>query len=138
MKKEQKLLDIIYLVINHILYKKLSPSAVLRPYLVHLTTAIFQVHFHCRMDCILRPRSRRTNRQIMNKGVTSGGKRGTIPRAPNHCEDAESLRKAPKSPNIVTSTLFNTVHLLPKDLRYEHGGAKLAPCHRRHLTSLCP
>jgi len=35
---------------------------------------------------------------------------------------------APKCPNNVTSTFFNTVHLLPKDLRFEYGGAKLASC----------
>jgi len=103
MKKEQKSLDIIYLVINHILYKKLSPSAVLRTYLVHLTTAIFQVYFHCRMDCILRPRSRRENRQIMNKGVTSGGKRGTIPRTPNHCG---GRRKVPTLSQVLYSIQF--------------------------------
>jgi len=28
--------------------------------------------------------------------------------------------------NSITSAFFNTVHLLPKDLRFEHGGAKLA------------
>jgi len=33
---------------------------------------------------------------------------------------------------------FKTVRLLPKDLRFEHGGAKLASCPRRHLTSLRP
>ena len=33
-----------------------------------------------------------------------------------------------------TSTFFNTVHLLPKKLRFEHGGAKLASWPRRHLT----
>jgi len=32
---------------------------------------------------------------------------------------------APKSPNNVTSTFSNTVHLLLKDLRLEHGGTKL-------------
>jgi len=32
----------------------------------------------------------------------------------------------PKGPNNVTSTFFNTVHLLPKDLKFEHGGAKLS------------
>jgi len=26
-----------------------------------------------------------------------------------------------KNPNNVTNTSFNTVHLLPKDLRFEHG-----------------
>ena len=36
---------------------------------------------------------------------------------------------APKSPNNVTSTFFNTVRLLPKDLRFEHRGPNflLAP-----------
>jgi len=43
---------------------------------------------------------------------------------------------APKSPKNVTSTFFNTVHLFPKDLRFEHGGAKLASCPGRHLTLL--
>jgi len=50
----------------------------------------------------------------------------------------ESLRGAPKRPDIVASTFFNTVDLLPKDLRFEHGGAKLASCPGRHLTSLRP
>jgi len=31
-----------------------------------------------------------------------------------------------KTKNFVT--FFNTVHLLPKDLRFEHGGDKLASC----------
>jgi len=51
---------------------------------------------------------------------------------------AESLQGAPKSPNNVTSTFFNTVHLLQKDLMFEHGGAKLVSCPGRHLTSLRP
>ena len=33
---------------------------------------------------------------------------------------------------------FKTVHLLPKHLRFEHGGAKLVSCPRRRLTSLRP
>jgi len=49
---------------------------------------------------------------------------------------AESLRKATKSPNNVTSTFFSATHLLPKDLRFQHGGAKLASCPGHHLTSL--
>jgi len=65
------------------------------------------------------------------RGITNGDKGDTIPRAPNHYG-------APKSPNNVTSTVFNTVHLLPKDRRFEHGGAKLASCPGRHLTSLRP
>jgi len=41
---------------------------------------------------------------------------------------AESLRWAPKTFNNVASTFFNKAHLLPKDLSFEHGGAKLASC----------
>jgi len=46
----------------------------------------------------------------------------------------------PKSPNNVTSTFFHTVHLLPKELRFEDGGAKLAFCHGRQicLSNLVP
>jgi len=45
---------------------------------------------------------------------------------------------ASKSPNIIVSTFFirPTVHLLPKDLRFKDGGAKLVSCPRRHLPSL--
>jgi len=46
--------------------------------------------------------------------------------------------EAPKSLNNVTSTFFNTVHLLAKDLKFYYGGAKLASCPGRHLTSLGP
>jgi len=43
---------------------------------------------------------------------------------------AEWLPRAPKSPENVASSFFNREHLLPKDLMFEHGGAKnllLAP-----------
>ena len=63
-------------------------------------------------------------------GVTRGGLGGTIPLVPNHCG-------GPKSHNVI-STFFNTVNLLPKGLRFEHGGAKLVSCPKRHLTSLRP
>ena len=72
-------------------------------------------------------------------GVTRG-QRGTISWAPNHYEGAESCggrrmtAGAPKSPNNVTSTFFNIVHLLPKVLRFEHWGAALAFWPGRHLT----
>jgi len=46
--------------------------------------------------------------------------------------------RAPKSSYNVTSPFISTVRLLPKDLRFEHGGAKLVSCPGRHLTSLCP
>jgi len=44
----------------------------------------------------------------------------------------------PESPNNGTSTFFNTVHLLPNNLRFEHEGAKLASCPGRNLTCLRP
>ena len=56
----------------------------------------------------------------------------------NHYRGAESLRGVQKSPNNVTSTFFNTVHLLLKELTLEHGGARLPSYPRRHLTSLRP
>ena len=43
---------------------------------------------------------------------------------------------APKTPNNVTSTSFSTVHLLLNDIRFEHGGTKLAYCPGRRLASL--
>jgi len=57
---------------------------------------------------------------------------------------AKSLRGAlndcgaPKIPNNVTSTFFNTVHLLPKNIRFKHGGTKIAFCPRHHLALLRP
>jgi len=41
-----------------------------------------------------------------------------------------------KSHNNVTSTSFSTVHLILKDLKVEHGGAKLASCPGHLLTTL--
>ena len=78
------------------------------------------------------------------QGRNERGKRAQFPkrqvtmRAPNHCWGAERLRRTPKSPNNVARTFFNTVHLLPKDLSFENGGAKLASCPGHHLTSLHP
>jgi len=78
-----------------------------------------------------------TNRGLIVRGVTRGARGAQIPwrrvtmGVPNHCGSL-------KSPNNVTSTFFNRVHLLPKDVRFEHGGAKLTSSPGRHLTSLCP
>jgi len=58
--------------------------------------------------------------------------------APNHCGDAELVRKASKSPNDVTSTYFDRVILLQKELRFDHGGTELAFFPGRHLISLRP
>jgi len=51
-----------------------------------------------------------------------------FPRRRITARGTEWLRVAPKSPNKDTSTFFNTVHLFPKDLRFEHGWAELASC----------
>ena len=55
-------------------------------------------------------------------GAQRGEQGGAIPQAPNHYGGAKRLRGAQKSSNNVTSTFFNIVHLLPKDLSFEHGG----------------
>jgi len=49
----------------------------------------------------------------------------------DHCRGAELLLEAPKSPNNVTSTFFNTVNLPSKELRFDRRGAKLRPWGRR-------
>jgi len=49
-----------------------------------------------------------------------------------------TIRRAPKSPNNATSTLFNAVHLLAKGLKSEHGVAKFASCRGCHPASLRP
>jgi len=38
----------------------------------------------------------------------------------------------------IRSTFCSTVNLLPKELRFEHGGAKLASCPGFHPTLLRP
>ena len=38
---------------------------------------------------------------------------------------SESLRGTPKNPNNVKSTYVNTVNLLPKNIRFEHGAPNL-------------
>jgi len=65
---------------------------------------------------------------LSGRGVTSGARGGNSPGGESLWwrQITKSLRGARKSPNSVTSTFFNTVHLLPKDLSFEHGDAKLA------------
>ena len=97
-----------------------------------------------RVHCASMSRSTYDIHASLCRAVTTGGQGGTIPRAPIHygsaesLRDAELLRKAPKSPNNVTSTFFNTVNLLSKELRFDHGGAKLVFCPGRYLTSIRP
>ena len=69
------------------------------------------------------------------RDVTMSEQGDPIHRALNHYGGAKWLRGEPKSPNNVTSTFFNRVHLLPKDLRFEQGGARLAFLHRTPQAS---
>jgi len=68
------------------------------------------------------------NATIMGWGVMRGA----------NYPGAKWLQGAPKSSKNVTRTFFNTVYLLPKNLRFEHGGGKLVSWPRRHLTSIRP
>jgi len=72
------------------------------------------------------------------QGRNDGEEGGIIPRAPYHCGGRQMSAGSRKRPNNFTSTFFNTVYFLPKDLRCEHGGAKLASCPGRRLSSLRP
>jgi len=74
-----------------------------------------------------------------NQQGRSEGQGGAITRAPIHSGGTEILRgrrliaRTPKNPDNFTRTFFNTIHFLPKDLRFEYGGAKLASCPGHHL-----
>ena len=70
-------------------------------------------------------------RSPVSKVVTSGASEAQFP-------GRRITMGAPKSPDNVTNTFFNAEHLLPKDLRFELGGAKLASCTGRHLNLLQP
>jgi len=66
------------------------------------------------------------------QGVPKWGKGSTIPGLPNH------WLGGPRSPSEVASAFFSTVHLLPKDLRFEHEVTRLASCLGRRLTLIPP
>jgi len=66
-------------------------------------------------------------------GVTRGGE-GT--QFPGRRIAAGGWRKVPTMSQVVSSIKY--ILLLPKDLRFEHGGTKLASCPGRHLASLRP
>jgi len=60
------------------------------------------------------------------QGRNEGDKGGTIPRTPNHYWGTESLRRASRNSKNVISIFFNnTMHLLPKKLKFENGAPKL-------------
>ena len=75
----------------------------------------------------------RSKRFGCNKGLLQGRNEGghNSLGALNHCRGVELLLEAPKSPNNVTSTFFNTVNLPSKELRFDHRGAKPRPWARR-------
>jgi len=56
--------------------------------------------------------------------------RGVTREAGGHNSPGGITVGAPKSRNSVTSrpTFFNAAHLLPKNLKFEHGGAKPVSC----------
>ena len=86
--------------------------------LVILTLRQSHVHFFSNGDRTVR-------------GVTRGARGAQFP-------GRRMTAGAPESPNNFASTFFNAVHLLPKGLRFEHGGAKRTSCPGRRLTSLRP
>ena len=65
-----------------------------------------------------------------NRDVTRGGKGVQFP--------GRRITAGGQKSQHCHKHFFKTVHLLPKDLRFEHGGAKLVSCPRCHLTSLRP
>jgi len=66
---------------------------------------------------------------VINTTVAGGHMQGR-----NEDGQGGAIPRARKSPNNVTCTFLNTVQLLPKDLRFEHGGARFASCPGRHQT----
>jgi len=75
--------------------------------------------------------------QGLNEGAQSPGRRITVG-APNHYGERRMTAGTPKSPNNVTDVFFNAVYLLPKDLKFEHGGAKLASIARALSNLVMP
>ena len=63
--------------------------------------------------------------KFYSQGRNEGGKGGRNFPGAESLSGRQITAGAPKSPNNVTSTFLNTVHLLPKVLRFEHGGLNL-------------
>jgi len=53
----------------------------------------------------------------------------------NHCRGRQMAAGGAENSQQYHKYFFNTVHLLPKDLDFEHGDAKLASCPGRHLVT---
>ena len=87
--------------------------------------------FVCHSVCFISSKPNKTSWHYTVAGAQRGGQGGIIPRAPNHYGGRRMTVGAPKIPNNVTSTFFSTVGLLPKDFKFEPGGAKLTPLYGR-------
>ena len=74
---------------------------------------------------------RKTIEAMRKQGHNEGGRGTQFP-------ERRITLGAAKNPENITSTFFNTVHLLPEHLRFEHGDAKLASYPGHHLTSSRP
>jgi len=103
----------------------------LRKWLIRITLCI---KHHRRVHAISTTLSNSKLVVQCSQGRYEGDKGGAIPRTPSHCGGHRMAAGFAKKSNNVTSTFFNTVHLLS----FEHWGADLAFCSGRHLTSLRP
>ena len=87
------------------------------------------VFFHSSVCTLLAPCVRKLY-SVVCSDVTRGGKGVTFTLAPIHYGGVELLREPRKGSSNVTSTSFNTVNFLSKELRvhhvspnFDHGGA---------------
>ena len=81
-----------------------------------------------------------------HQGCNEEGQRGAIPRAPSHYGApnhyggrrmvAGGAEKSQQCHKYLPP--YSSLHLLPKHLSFEHGGAKLASCPGRYLKPLHP
>ena len=80
-----------------------------------------------------------TRRKLLNKVSTKYCTVKGVTWGANNFLGAESLWEVPKNPNNVTSTFFNAINLVPKDLRFKHGAPNLllAPGPSNLVTPLC-
>jgi len=109
--------------------------AVSREYFKH---AVVEFWSKLQKRCLRLPQQQNQLTFIRSQGHNEGGKASIIPRVPNHYGEHRMTAGVPKGPNNATSTFFSTVHSLPKDLKFEHGGAKVASCPGGYLTRYAP
>jgi len=103
-----------------------SPSRTLNQISVSTTSLLFGNFCHCVVRGLF-PRKQKTNvHSVSSRTHNQGGNEES--RGAQYRDKSQQCRKY----------FFNTVHLLPKDLRIEHRGAKFVSCPGRHLTSVRP